>query len=117
MKKILALALALVLALALAPAAGRAEIKNMIYHRMSNGLAELDSYSPAEVEMPAWPWLEAGDALEITASDLPARTSELEKRMILKALEENHDNKSKAIRQLKISRKKFYAKLKEFGLE
>lgn len=55
--------------LALAPAAGRAEIEDMIYHRMSDGLAELDSYSPAEVEMPAWPWLEAGDALEITAAD------------------------------------------------
>lgn len=55
--------------LALAPAAGREEIEDVILYRMADGLAELDSYSPAEIEMPAWPWLEAGDALEITAAD------------------------------------------------
>lgn len=55
--------------LALAPAAGREEIEDVIRYRMADGLSELDSYSPAEIEMPAWPWLEAGDALEITAAD------------------------------------------------
>lgn len=33
------------------------------------GINDLSIYSPAEISMPAWPWLEAGDALEITTED------------------------------------------------
>lgn len=59
----------------------------------------------------------AKDTVHVEADDLPEKVKELEKKMIAAALEECRDNKSKAIERLKISRKKFYAKLKEYGLE
>lgn len=55
--------------LELAPGATAGAIRTMISRRMTGGLMDLNSYAPAEAEMPCWPWLEAGDALEFTAGD------------------------------------------------
>ena len=49
------------------PTAGR--IRNIISTRMRKGLQTLSRYVPAELTMPAWPWLEAGDTLKVTAAD------------------------------------------------
>ncbi|MBQ9322323.1 MAG: sigma 54-interacting transcriptional regulator [Eubacterium sp.] len=51
------------------------------------------------------------------AENLPEKVRELEERMIRMALEDCGGNKSRAIELLRISRKKFYAKLKEYGIE
>ena len=53
----------------LAPGATAGAIQAMLSRRMTGGLMDLNSYAPAEAEMPCWPWLEAGDALEFTAGD------------------------------------------------
>lgn len=49
--------------------------------------------------------------------NIPARTAELEKKLIISALRECGNNKSKAIEKLNISRKTFYKKLKEYKID
>ena len=44
-------------------------IDRMISQRMLPGLLILGRYAPAELSMPAWPWLEAGDTVQVTAED------------------------------------------------
>ena len=51
------------------------------------------------------------------AWDLPAHVSKLEQKMISEALKEAGNNRSRAIDMLKISRKTFYKKLKEYDLK
>lgn len=60
--------------LALASATTVTAIASVIQGRMSDSLARLASYRPAELTMPAWPWLEPGDALEL-GEGLDAQTT------------------------------------------
>ncbi|MBQ1788736.1 MAG: hypothetical protein II008_01040, partial [Oscillospiraceae bacterium] len=45
------------------------DIPNMISYRMAQGVSLLNAYAPAELSMPAWPWLEPGDALQYETAD------------------------------------------------
>lgn len=53
----------------------------------------------------------------IETGNLPLMIKNIEKQAIIKALEEHNYNKSAAIRVLKISRKTFYKKLREYKLD
>ena len=53
----------------LVPEARSGDIPDMISARMAAGVSLLGSCSPAEVSMPAWPWLEPGDALQYETAD------------------------------------------------
>ena len=55
--------------LAMTAATSYTAIANMIQSRMRPGLLSLSRYVPAEISMPAWPWLEPGDALELGGDD------------------------------------------------
>lgn len=48
---------------------------------------------------------------------IPLNVSNLEKELIVEALKSSGNNRSDAIKKLKISRKTFYKKLREYGLE
>lgn len=45
------------------------EVSYLVGLRMFSGLRTLDELPPAELTMPAWPWLEAGDVLAVEAED------------------------------------------------
>ena len=55
-------------------------IESTIVSGLSLALQNLGSYTPAELVMPAWPWLEAGDCLEITAEDNTVVTTYIMRR-------------------------------------
>lgn len=46
-----------------------AQVNSYISRYMRSGLQALGRYVPAELTMPAWPWLEAGDTVKVTAED------------------------------------------------
>jgi hypothetical protein len=46
-----------------------AQVNSYISRYMRSGLQALGRYMPAELTMPAWPWLEAGDTVKVTAED------------------------------------------------
>lgn len=45
------------------------EITAYVKSGLKQALRDLGGYSPAELDMPAWPWLEPGDCLRIQAED------------------------------------------------
>ena len=45
------------------------EVAAYIKSGLKQALRDLGGYSPAELDMPAWPWLEPGDCLRIQAED------------------------------------------------
>lgn len=45
------------------------DIPDMISYRMAQGVSLLNAYAPSELSMPAWPWLEPGDALQYETAD------------------------------------------------
>lgn len=45
------------------------EVAAYIKSGLKQALLDLGGYSPAEIDMPAWPWLEPGDCLQIQAED------------------------------------------------
>ena len=57
-------------------------IESAIVNGLSTALRNLGSYTPAEISMPAWPWLEPGDCLEITAEDNTVVTTFIARRTI-----------------------------------
>jgi DNA-binding NtrC family response regulator len=61
---------------------------------------------------------DAGDAGGAGVEGVPLReaVAALEKRMIVRALERAHGNRSEAARQLGIGRPQLYAKLEEYGI-
>lgn len=71
---------------------------------------------PREIIYPAESEI-TSNTVEIGESKLKDASSEFEKQLILRTIQEAGFNKSKAARLLKIDRKTLYNKIKQYGIE
>jgi two-component system response regulator HydG len=71
---------------------------------------------PREIVFPSGGEINS-DTVEIGESKLKDASSEFEKQLIVRTIQEAGFNKSKAARLLKIDRKTLYNKIKQYGIE
>jgi two-component system response regulator HydG len=71
---------------------------------------------PREIIYPSETYVNS-DTVEIGESKLKDASSEFEKQLIMRTIQEAGFNKSKAARLLKIDRKTLYNKIKQYGIE
>ena len=57
-------------------------VRGYIEDGLAPSLNALDGYTPAEIIMPAWPWLEPGDAVQFTAAGGETFTTYIMRRTI-----------------------------------
>lgn len=94
------------------------ELKNVIKRAalLAPGDEIIRDCLPREIVYPSDSEMNS-DKVEIGESKLKDASSEFEKQLILRTIEEAGFNKSKAARLLKIDRKTLYNKIKQYGIE
>ncbi|WP_299582822.1 sigma-54-dependent transcriptional regulator [uncultured Sunxiuqinia sp.] len=94
------------------------ELKNVIKRAtlLSGGTEITKDCLPRDIVYPSESEVKS-ETVEIGESKLKDASSEFEKQLILRTIEEAGYNKSKAARLLKIDRKTLYNKIKQYGIE